>query len=804
MTGTLEQQIQLEESSKEEAIQAFISKNTKEGVIQHTAHGEILIKLAFDPFKKKIDEYFKADLRTQSLKTRQFLQLMSEDSSVIAYTVLMNVLHLSNAPLTVTNMSSQLVYRLMDLNFFDNIRKRDPKFFNYLGKEYKDAGASRKRQLIKKHSQNLGYEFVRESKRTEIIRLGTTLLSLLINSGAGIVEVVTQKRSRKHPIKIVRLTDEAQQILVDVFYRKLNFSVSPKYLPMVYPPKDWGNGTTGGYYTQKTLMFTGGKTITKKFQRTQDYSLAYPVINKAQKVPWRINKRVLDVMHDVFFGNLVDHGNPAKLPKLYGGLPTSNVYKAEDLISRDSYEDWKSYTRDLDALQIQLDGERGRRLQLLHALDVADKVVDYDSIYFPYQFDYRGRLYPNTTHLNPQSPKHIKSLLEFSNGKLLNQEGVKWLKIHLANTYGLDKESFESRIKWAEAHHSILLAIASDPLDFIKDWAYSDSPYEFLSACFAYKDYTEGKEVHTPIQLDATCSGVQFYSGLLLDKEGARNVNVIGTEREDVYQRVADKVNEYLETGEYPDKIEFRDSEGDERIVTTAVEAASLKGNITRSLVKRNVMTIPYSVSMRGMSDQLWDEMEELERKGKAFWKGDRWVVNKLLTYLNHKAAYTVLKGAKLGQDYLTAVAGLIKEPAVWKTPLYNFAILQPAIKETETKVSTVFGRLTLYLESPKFAAGKQRQGIAPNVIHSLDAELLRYVIDNFEGDIGTTHDCFMVHPNEGEQVRDLYKQGFVLLMGMNPLRYIGQQIDKDGSIDVPCIGDLDLKEVYNSMYIIS
>lgn len=207
---------------------------------------------------------------------------------------------------------------------------------------------------------------------------------------------------------------------------------------------------------------------------------------------------------------------------------------------------------------------------------------------------------------------------------------------------------------------------------------------------------------------------------------------------------------------------------------------------------------------MRGMSDQLWDEMEILERKGKAFWSGDRWVVNKLMTYLNHKAIYAVVKGAKLGQDYLIAVAGTIREPAVWTTPLYGFPVLQPAVKEKECKVSTIFGHLMTYSESTEFAAGKQRQGIAPNIIHSLDAELLRYVIENFEGDIGTVHDCFLVHPNQGEQVRDNYKKGYVTLMETSPLSYIGRQIDSEGLIEVPCVGTLDLQEVYNSMYIIS
>ena len=805
LKGTEEIQLALEDRRKEEAIAKFIRLNTVDGKLDSSSHGKTLLELGFDPFKDKLDEYFGLELKTNSLKTRQFLQLMSENTSVIAFLVLGVVIsRLAGNPVSLSSLSRSVVNRLLELNFFDMVKREDPKLFAYLGKEFKRASATRKRQLIKKHTETLDYDNIGEDKAPEIIRVGTTLLSILIQSGANIIEVKHQSTRGKKALKVVVLTQEATEVLINMLYHNIQFNINPAYYPMVVPPNDWGEGVKGGYLHGSTPMFIGNKKITRHFLRNKSYPTLYPVINKAQQVSWRINTRVLDTLQDIFQGNLIDYGNPAILPKLYGGLPTSNVYKPTDLISKEQYEDWVTYNRELDKLQMELDGENGRRLSLLMALDVANEMVDYEEFYYPYQFDYRGRLYPVTNFLNPQSPKHIKALLEFSKGEVLNEEGVKWLKIHIANTYGLDKASFDERIKWTEAHISIILAIAKDPLDFVKDWAYCDSPYEFLASCFAYEDYTKGLPVYTPIQLDATCSGIQFYSGLLLDKEGAESVNVIGDTRQDIYQKVADKVNYYLEVGDYPKEILFKDSEGAERIAYTLVEASSIKGKVTRSLVKRNTMTVPYSVTMRGMSDQLWDEMEILERKGKAFWSGDRWVVNKLLTFLNHKAIYEVVQGAKLGQDYLIAVAGTIKQPAIWHTPLYNFPVLQPAVKDKECKVSTVFGHLMTYSESTQFAAGKQRSGIAPNIIHSLDAELLRYVIENFEGDIGTVHDCFLVHPNQGEQVRDNYKKGYVKLMETSPLSYIGRQIDTEGTILVPCVGTLDLQDVYNSMYIIS
>lgn len=64
--------------------------------------------------------------------------------------------------------------------------------------------------------------------------------------------------------------------------------------------------------------------------------------------------------------------------------------------------------------------------------------------------------------------------------------------------------------------------------------------------------------------------------------------------RADIYQQVADKVNKYLDTGDYPKEYTFTTSDGITQTVSTEIEANSIKGGkIGRSLVKRNTMTVP-------------------------------------------------------------------------------------------------------------------------------------------------------------------------------------------------------------------
>ena len=53
--------------------------------------------------------------------------------------------------------------------------------------------------------------------------------------------------------------------------------------------------------------------------------------------------------------------------------------------------------------------------------------------------DFRGRVYPIPPHLNHMGADINRGLLEFSKSKPLGENGLFWLKVHLANKIGQDK-----------------------------------------------------------------------------------------------------------------------------------------------------------------------------------------------------------------------------------------------------------------------------------------------------------------------------------------------------------------------------
>lgn len=215
-------------------------------------------------------------------------------------------------------------------------------------------------------------------------------------------------------------------------------------------------------------------------------------------------------------------------------------------------------------------------------------------------------------------------------------------------------------------------------------------------------------------------------------------------------------------------------------------------------------MTVPYSVTMRGMSDQLRDELDELKFKNKVFWQGDKWVVEKLLTILNHRAIYDTVQGARIGQEYFKEVVGLLDKPATWYTPIYHMPVFQPVFKTQSVIVRTLLGQLSIQQQTTTLNKRSQTSAIAPNIIHSLDSTILYGTVDRFPYDIGTIHDCFMVHPNHWKLIKKCYQDSFIELVESNPIQHIGNQIDKEGVIPLPVLGDLAVEDIRNAEYIIS
>lgn len=117
--------------------------------------------------------------------------------------------------------------------------------------------------------------------------------------------------------------------------------------------------------------------------------------------------------------------------------------------------------------------------------------------------------------------------------------GFEYLLIDAANQYGLDKEAFEDRIQWAR-----------DNLDTLESFANEIGPKErplFLKACMAIRKAQKGVPTGHLVGFDAVCSGLQIMSAITGCAKGAAITGMIDPDkRMDAYTEVTAEINHIL------------------------------------------------------------------------------------------------------------------------------------------------------------------------------------------------------------------------------------------------------------------
>lgn len=418
---------------------------------------------------------------------------------------------------------------------------------------------------------------------------------------------------------------------------------------------------------------------------------------------------------------------------------------------------------------------RSRRLSTEFTIQQAEKFSEFERIWFPYNLDFRGRVYAIPS-FSPQGTDLTKGLLLLADASPMGTEGEYWLRMHLANTAGLDKEPMDVRQKWTHDNEELILETARAPLDNLWWATEADSPFCFLAACFEYANWKaslnpEDYRCGLPIAFDGSCSGIQHFSAMLRDEVGGAAVNLIPQDRpSDIYKIVADKVQKAVDnlliTGT-DDKMEpvtdEETGEITERLVYGTKTVAGWWHNlgITRKVTKRSVMTLPYGSKEYGFADQLLEDtiMPYVDRHGEASFPAPS-ISARLMAKLIWEALETTVVAAVGAMKWLQkAASAVISEgmPVHWVTPV-GFPVWQEYRKMDLKRVDTVICgsiRLTMRVAQEESATKvspldphKNINGISPNFVHSMDASHLMLTA-LAAGEQGVSHFA-MIHDSFG------------------------------------------------------
>lgn len=114
--------------------------------------------------------------------------------------------------------------------------------------------------------------------------------------------------------------------------------------------------------------------------------------------------------------------------------------------------------------------------------------------------------------------------------------GIEYIKIDMANQFGLDKKLWNERIAWTDS-------ILADQALFDDAVTNAEEPIRFLKAFHAYEDAMNGVPTGFIMGLDATASFLQIMACLSGCVKTAETCNLVNTgKREDPYTMVTEKL----------------------------------------------------------------------------------------------------------------------------------------------------------------------------------------------------------------------------------------------------------------------
>lgn len=253
--------------------------------------------------------------------------------------------------------------------------------------------------------------------------------------------------------------------------------------------------------------------------------------------------------------------------------------------------------------------------------------------------------------------------------------GWQYLLIDAANNFGLDKELFEPRIQWAEQHLDHLESMAKDAENFPR----------FMKSVMAIRRAQAGQPTGHLVGFDACCSGIQIMSAITGCEAGAYATGMIDPNlRADAYSMCTDQMNTIL--------------------------GGSL--TVPRNHAKNALMTAMYGSRAQPIAI-FGEDTAELA----AF----------------YQAVQVICPGAwELLQDLLASWQPFALKHS-WKLPDGYDAVVKVMQKiENESRnrieVDELDGATFTYIWYENQGSEKGLSNVA-NVIHSIDAYVLRYLI---------------------------------------------------------------------------
>lgn len=849
---TLEQQLELEKMYKglaENRALQVLNKAKADGAYERTKVGQGVMNHLAETYTKNVEAFVtdclqpKRGVQPAYAKivkdyvlalggdTQKFSRLCATLSLKMALSAMMRRSHVANNIGGAIGL--ELEPEVEAVAFFadkNNVKRFNKAISSRVGFSY--------RRIFMEHVyEGVGFTFVKHTAK-ERTSLGMQLLAVLVETTDFFVFQEVSEDGKTQPLQLLP-TDVFLKAIANAEDKSVSLAIT--YVPTIIPPKPWTSMWDGGYYgalsQNKTLMRYipyARSSQTRKLYTSRlnelDLSSVYSAVNAIQATAYRINKPVLDILKYYLsigggVAGLAETKPLEQLPRFPHAY--EDIKEDEELLKA-----FKAHKKKMVEVVHKENQRKGKALRAVMILKTAEDFAKYESIWFPMNIDFRGRVYPIPTGLNPQGDDMTKALLQYADPVPVSAEdapdALKWLSIHGAGLAGHDKIPLEDRVAWVEENKQNILSSAENPLDF-PWWQEQDKPWQFLAWAMEYKRALEyldshgtlaGFDCRCTIAYDGTCSGLQHYSCLLRDPVGGSAVNLIDHDKpSDIYREVSDKVLTMVKKDVMEGTTKGKErKDGTFGPGTKQMAEAWLAHGINRKVCKRPVMTLAYGSGQYGFADQIY---EDTTRDNPHFaGVGDRQAAQ-YLAKLTWKAVQTTVVAAIEGMECLKKIATALAKadmPVEWVTPM-GLPIQQMYLaRKTESfqlRLGNASTRYRIYVttvsENEDVDRHKQATGVAPNFIHSLDATHLMMSINEASRqgcvNFSTVHDSFGTSLGEAARLRRIIRQELVKLYTEHDplaefLRHAEELLGEPLDIELPKKGSLDIKCILDSKFV--
>jgi len=728
------------------------------------APGKTLLKRYVEPVAEALAEFLDATAAGKAVhKSVSAQYLVHIDPLQAAYLALRFGINGASAGKTFTNVALNIGDAIQEHLEMLKMAKDHPGLHRKLTRQLARSTSAEHRLGVLRHvREKYALERMAWSKQ-ERLHIGTKMIEMLL-AATPLFETVKHSQGANRTTQFLQFTPDTVEWLEKTHGRcEL---LSPIHLPMIVPPRKWRTPFSGGYLTdalRPKLVRTRNRNYLDELGGV-DLTAVMSAVNAVQETPWRISRKVLEVLDE----ELTMGGGVAGLPRQHPlplpprpasvpeGLPADKLTASqkEDLTA------WKAAAAKVHAENAANEQER---IVLAQKLYVAYRFQDEESIYFPHYLDFRGRVYPMTAYLNPQGDDVCRGMLEFADGKPLGEDGAFWLAVHIAGLWGVDKVSFEERYNWVKEHEEKILAAALEPHADDAFWRTAEKPWQALAACIDWLGYSLNGDTHVshlPIAMDGSCSGLQHYSALLRDPVGGCAVNLVPQEiPADVYSMVAERAQDL--------------SNGFLKDTNLGHMARAWEGKFVRKIAKQPTMTLCYSATKFGMKQQIESALRKLDEEGPFLPEDvDRYKAAIYAADIIWEALGDTVVAASGAMEWLKRVSDVAVEanmPIRWTSPI-GLPVMQDYREQRGKQIAVFLGgrRLQLMVNEDTDTRSKRRQssGIAPNFVHSLDAAHLLATVNlatlNGIRHFAMIHDSFGCHAADTTLMNAVLRESFV------------------------------------------